>query len=1183
MDDNPALTPSSRIVPYIMASSKGANGYPVSAAMLMDPKAMKKHLANGISSSHFESSPGIVRQSSEPLPSFLSTKLPSTAEDSLRVSKDDAYEDSMNKGKNSASGPQVGSTPSSQSEARRLLDPIGFDTLNRKRVEQEYTVESSSSPQRQPANGPSHQLVDSNVSKRDFDECEGPGIGSLIERVHNISQRGDRPSKKQKTGPFEDEDNDNKAKFGGGGKGGDLGEYIKEKKKEGISEYGSVNSVVDLTGGDSPVLSFTTSSANTFTADDDEIVIVSDSQEREVCYGRIGDTKVQAHQLPTPSGKAMYLSKGQWPAMKLLLRRHPGKDYIIRVIDPMGKDVGNVDIRTSQALSKIMDSRNPKFRTQARLNARVRKNGDYPGKECSEYFDMTVNLYGPRHKAVVMGRFLSQKNIWLRQPFMVDAGIEIFNPHQPAIAPPRTVNGIGAHASSATGPGTGYVSRTNEEITREVTGLFDSLQQTEHLPEMDADPRIITELLSHQKQGLYFMTNKEKERVFSDSEEENNSLWRLNTYENGRRTYYNVITGQEERTKPPEVLGGILADMMGLGKTLSILSLVVGTLNEAKQWGERPAPEMDGEKPLIRNSKSTLLVSPLSTVANWEEQIATHVKEGTLKYYIYHGANRISDLNELAKYDIVITTYSIVSSEFTGRGKRKGINPLLQTNFFRIVLDEAHMIREQSTRQSQAICTLSAQRRWAVTGTPVQNKLDDLGALIKFLRIKPFNEKGGFAQFIMSPFKNADPEVIPKLRLLVDSITLRRLKDRIDLPGRHDQIVRLTFSEDERNLYQWFATDSQNKLKIITSDQKKSLGGRTYAHILRAIMRLRLICAHGRELLSEDDLKITEGFSQGNAINLDDDDEEDNRAALSPKLAYEMLMLFRETDSDSCAQCSKKIEISESEDTANGKDDIIGCMLPCYQMLCKDCMEGVKASIEQHSVDHRFKCPFCEVSQRTSFFDLTKEGIEAAEDARAEARQNPRQAKIMGRYGGPHTKVKALLDSLRESENQSKTLPSGEHPIKSVVFSGWTANLDLIQIALEDNGIKYVRLDGKMSRKNRNSSLEAFRDDPAVCVILISITAGGLGLNLTTGSKVYVMEPQFNPAAEAQAVDRVHRLGQKREVFTYRYIMDDSFEDKMLDLQRKKQSLADLSMNRGKLDKAEAAKRKLDELKSLFK
>lgn len=455
--------------------------------------------------------------------------------------------------------------------------------------------------------------------------------------------------------------------------------------------------------------------------------------------------------------------------------------------------------------------------------------------------------------------------------------------------------------------------------------------------------------------------------------------------------------------------------------------------------------------------------------------------------------------------------------------------------------------------------------------------------MIKFLRIKPFNEKGGFAQFILSPFKNADPEILPKLRLLVDSITLRRLKDRIDLPGRHDQIVRLPFSEDEKTLYDWFSKDSQNKLKIIAGEQRKSLGGKTYAHILRAIMRLRLICAHGRELLSEDDLKITEGFSLDNAINLDDD-EEHNRAALTSKLAYEMLMLFRESDADACAQCNKRIEVTENEDTANDKDDIIGYMLPCYQVLCKDCMAINRPNFEQSMPDeHRFKCPFCEQTQRTSFFELTKDGIEAAEEQRALARENPRQAKIMGRYGGPHTKVKALIQSLKESQVESESLPSDEQPIKSVVFSGWTANLDLIQIALEDNNITYVRLDGKMSRKNRNASLDAFRDDPEVCVILISITAGGLGLNLTTGSKVYVMEPQFNPAAEAQAVDRVHRLGQKREVFTCRYIMEGSFEEKMLELQRKKQNLADLSMNRGKLDKAEAAKRKLDDLRSLFK
>ena len=329
---------------------------------------------------------------------------------------------------------------------------------------------------------------------------------------------------------------------------------------------------------------------------------------------------------------------------------------------------------------------------------------------------MTINLYGPRNKAISLGRYLSQRNIWLKTPFMVDANVEVVNPHVPTNTAQRTSLNGGTNSSSSA-PGSGYVTRTVEEVRNDVIGMFDSLEQSENLPEMDPGPQVTTKLLSHQKQGLYFLTNKEKERVFSDKEEDNNSLWRLKFQPNGRRSYYNVITGKEERTKPPEVLGGILADMMGLGKTLSILALLVGSLDEAKQFGQQPSPEMDGEKSLIRNSKTTLLVCPLSTVANWEDQIANHIKPKTLKYYIYHGGNRLSDIDELAKFDVIITTYSIVSSEFIGRGKKKDINPLLQTNFFRIVLDEAHMIREQSTRQSQAICALSAQRRWAVTGT----------------------------------------------------------------------------------------------------------------------------------------------------------------------------------------------------------------------------------------------------------------------------------------------------------------------------------------------------------------------------------------------------------------------------------------------------------------------------------
>jgi SNF2 family DNA or RNA helicase len=122
-----------------------------------------------------------------------------------------------------------------------------------------------------------------------------------------------------------------------------------------------------------------------------------------------------------------------------------------------------------------------------------------------------------------------------------------------------------------------------------------------------------------------------------------------------------------------------------------------------------------------------------------------------------------------------------------------------------------------------------------------------------------------------------------------------------------------------------------------------------------------------------------------------------------------------------------------------------------------------------------------------------------------------------------------------------------------------------------------------MDRKKRDNALTVFANDPSIPIILLSIGAGGLGLNLTTANKVYIMEPQFNPAAEAQAMDRVHRLGQKRPVTIMKFIMDHSFEEKMLELQRKKKDLADLTMAREKGSKEEKAKKRLEDLRSLFR
>jgi SNF2 family DNA or RNA helicase len=910
--------------------------------------------------------------------------------------------------------------------------------------------------------------------------------------------------------------------------------------------------------------------------DDDEVVVVgSTNDDKEVCYGRIDNARVQAHQVPYPNPKAVYLSKTDWPSMKLHLQRFVGRNVIIRVFDQMGKDFGNIDVRTSLGLAPLMDSTNLKIRVQARLDSRKAKEHERPGYLCSDSYNATINLYGPKRNAVQIGKFLSQKQVYLRQPYSVDKDIDVCNPHVLNNAAYPRITQLSPLA------GSGYVTRTVEEVRNDVISMFDTLEKSETLPEMEPSDTIITPLLSHQKQALYFMTNKEQTRVFSSGEEKQGSLWRLRHRPNGQKVYYNVITGREEVQQPHETLGGILADMMGLGKTLSILALIAESVVDGLEWAKQIPPNTVGHdgNVLKRNSKTTLLVAPLSVIANWEEQIATHIRPGTVSLYIYHGNNRSRNVDVLAEYDIVITTYSTIASEFIGRSKKRDGSPLFQTNFFRIVLDEAHMIREQATRQSQAICALSAQRRWAVTGTPVQNRLDDLGALLKFLRLKPFDEKGGFAQYIASPFKNADPEIIPKLRLLVDSITLRRLKDSIDLPPRHERVVRLLFNTEERELYEWFAKDAVSRTQAITNGRVKGLGGKSYVQILKAILRLRLICAHGKELLSDEDLKITEGFSSTTAIDLEE--EPDDKPAINKRQAYEMLKLFEETDSDKCTQCMR--QIGKDPNAEEKEDDTIGVILPCFQLVCNDCFKDLETFVRVNKTpDNHFVCPFCTQYVRTSFFRLTQSGLEEAEKEKEKTKENPRHSKMIGRYGGPHTKTVALIQGLREAMMESLEHPD-EPPVKSVVFSQWTTHLDLIQLALEDNKLNYVRLDGRMSRPQRANALEKFRSDQSIAVILVSINAGGLGLNLTTASRVYVMEPQFNPAAEAQAVDRVHRLGQKREVFITRFIMDNSFEEKMLQLQNKKRNLADLSMNKQKLDKAEIARRKLEDLRSLFK
>jgi SNF2 family DNA or RNA helicase len=126
---------------------------------------------------------------------------------------------------------------------------------------------------------------------------------------------------------------------------------------------------------------------------------------------------------------------------------------------------------------------------------------------------------------------------------------------------------------------------------------------------------------------------------------------------------------------------------------------------------------------------------------------------------------------------------------------------------------------------------------------------------------------------------------------------------------------------------------------------------------------------------------------------------------------------------------------------------------------------------------------------------------------------------------------------------------------KALVFSQFTSFLAIVRKELDQRGIAHEYLDGQT--RNRRERIEHFQNDPSCGVFLISLKAGGLGLNLTAADYVFLLDPWWNPAVEMQAIDRAHRIGQSRQVFAYRLICKNTVEEKIAELQTRKKELAD--------------------------
>ncbi|NXE05817.1 TTF2 factor, partial [Lophotis ruficrista] len=551
--------------------------------------------------------------------------------------------------------------------------------------------------------------------------------------------------------------------------------------------------------------------------------------------------------------------------------------------------------------------------------------------------------------------------------------------------------------------------------------------------------------------------------------------------------------------------GGILADDMGLGKTLTMIALILAQKQlKTEKTREKLEIWLSKNDSTVIPSCSTLVICPASLIHHWKKEIDRRVGCGKLRVYLYHGPNRDKHAEVLSEYDVVVTTYSLLSKEVptskeegevpaedhdVGSGS-SACSPLLRVAWARVILDEAHNIKNPKVQTSIAVCKLRASARWAVTGTPIQNNLLDMYSLLRFLRCSPFDEYKVWKYQVDNNTKKGGE----RLSLLTRSLLLRRTKDQLDstgkplvsLPQRSTQLHQLKLSAEEQSVYNVLFARSRSTLQSYLKRQEQKNEGREYAG------------GNPFEKVAQEFGVSQKEFLAGS-----------QSASQVSSTVHVLSMLLR------LRQCCCHLSLLKvALDQVNLNSE--GLSLSIEEQLSALTLSELQTPDSKSTV-YLNGTPF-----KTDIFEITRES----------------------------TKIAHLLTEL-------KTIQSHSESQKSVIVSQWTSMLKVVAVHLQRLGLKYATVDGSVSPKERMDVVEDFNNNPkGPQVMLVSLLSGGVGLNLTGGNHLFLLDMHWNPALEDQACDRIYRVGQQKDVVIHRFVCEGTVEEKIVQLQRRKKVLA---------------------------
>ncbi|XP_056248921.1 helicase-like transcription factor [Seriola aureovittata] len=526
------------------------------------------------------------------------------------------------------------------------------------------------------------------------------------------------------------------------------------------------------------------------------------------------------------------------------------------------------------------------------------------------------------------------------------------------------------------------------------------------------------------------------------------------------------------------------------------------------------------------SARTTLIICPLSVLSNWLDQFEQHVDPNVkLNVYLYYGSERNRSKTFLSSQDVVVTTYNVLSADFGHKSPLHGIN------WLRVVLDEGHVIRNPNAQMSKAVLNLKAIRRWILSGTPIQNSVKDLWMLLAFLRLKPFDVREWWNRVIQRPVTQGHRGGVQNLQTLVKCITLRRTKSSevngrplVSLPEKTVYVEQVELSQQEREEYELARNEGRNTISRYVAEGTVL---RNYADVLAILMRLRQHCCHP-------DLLAKTSSDLGAAAT---------PAELRERLIEKLRLVLASGSDEECSVCLDSVRLP--------------VITHCAHVYCRPCIAQVISSEHEKA-----RCPLCRSEIKTS--ELVEFPQEEMEEEKSTNSERWRTS----------SKVQALMGNLLRLRGEDST-------IKCLVVSQFTRFLTKLETPLKEHGFGFVRLDGTMSQKRRSQVIQEFQSSAAdsPTIMLLSLKAGGVGLNLTAASRVFLMDPAWNPATEEQCIDRCHRLGQKRNVVVIKFIVKNSVEENMVKIQRQKQDLVEKAFGSTGTDRKTS---RIDDIKALM-